>query len=139
MNKLIQISAILAASAILSACGPDKVSFDTLETARSQGKANAEWNAQGFRASAPQYANTAITSQTDSTMSAECPQGDGWASVKLINKDNPGQKIGLKCSTVSGSVGCLTDDDFAKKSYAGDDGRCQDQTKVPFPIPKIAK
>lgn len=131
--------AALVIAMSLSACGPDKVSFDTLETARNQGKVNAEWNAQTFRASNPAYANTAITSQTDSTMTAECPQGDGWASIKLINKDDPGQKMGIKCSTVSGSVGCLTDDDFAKKAYAGDDGRCQGTDKVPFPIPKIAK
>jgi hypothetical protein len=124
---------------ILSACGPDKVSFDTLETARAQSKANVEFNAQTFRATNPQYSNTAIVAQTDSTMSPECPQGDGWGSVKLISKDNPAQKVGLKCSTVSGSVGCLLDDDFQKKSYAGDDGRCQDVSKVPFPLPKIAK
>lgn len=133
------IFAIIAISATLAACGPDKVSFDTLETARSQGKTNAEWNAQVFRAAAPQYANAAITSQTDSTMTPECPQGDGWASVKFVSKENPASQVGLKCSTVSGSVGCMTDRDFATKSYAGDDGRCQSVDKVPFPIPKIAK
>ena len=135
MKNILAIIAI----ASLAACGKDKVSFDTLETARSQGKANAEWNAQVFRASSPQYANAAIVAQTDSTMTPYCPQGDGWGSVKLVNKENPAQAVGLKCSTVSGAVGCLLDKDFQTKSYAGDDGRCQDVSKVPFPIPKISK
>jgi major membrane immunogen (membrane-anchored lipoprotein) len=133
------IITIISAAIVLSACGKQNVSFDTLETARTQGKANAEFNAQAFRAASPQFANTAIVAQTDSTMSPECPQGDGWASVKLVNKENPAQSVGLKCSTVSSAVGCMTDGDFQKKSYAGDDGRCQDVSKVPFPIPKVAK
>jgi len=131
--------AIIAISATLAACGPQKVSFDTLETARTQGKANAEFNAQMFRSGNPAFANAAIVAQTDSSMTPECPQGDGWASVKMIAKENPGVQVGLKCSTVSGSVGCMTDSDFDKKSYASDDGRCQPTDKVPFPIPKIAK
>lgn len=130
--------AIIAIAASLAACN-EKVSFDTLETARTQGKANAEFNAQMFRSNNPAFANAAIVSQTDSSMTPECPQGDGWASVKMISKENPNIQVGLKCSTVSGSVGCMTDADFSKKSYAGDDGRCQPTDKVPFPIPKIAK
>jgi hypothetical protein len=136
MKKLFTILAIAAS---LSACGPDKVSFDTLETARTQGKANAEFNAQVFRSTNPAFSNAAIVAQTDSSMTPECPQGDGWASVKMIAKENPSLQVALKCSTVSGSIGCMTDQDFSKKSYAGDDGRCQDTSKVPFPIPKIAK
>lgn len=131
--------AIITVACALSACGPDKVGFDTLETARSQGKANAEYNAQAFRAANPQYSNTAIEIQVDSSMTPECPQGDGWASGKLVDKANPAAKLALKCSTVSGSVGCLPQGDFEKKPFATDDGRCQDVTKVPFPVPKIAK
>ena len=131
--------ALAITAALLSACGKDKVSFDTLETARTQGKANVEFNAQGFRAANPQFANTSIVAQTDSTMTPDCPQGDGWGSVKLISKDNPSVQIGLKCSTISGAVGCLLDKDFQTKAYAGDDGRCQPVDKVPFPLPKVAK
>lgn len=131
--------AIIAMSIVLIACDKKEVSFDTLETARSQGKANAEWSAQAFRASSPQYSNAAIVAQTDSSMTPDCPQGDGWASVKLIDKSNPANKVGLKCSTVSEAVGCMLDSDFQTKSYAGDDGRCQPVSKVPFPIPKLSK
>lgn len=132
------LATVLAASALLCACSKD-VSFDTLETARSGAKANAEYNAQSFRAGSPQYANYALEVQGDSTQAPACPQGDGWASAKLVDKVNPAVKIALKCSTVSGSVGCMLQSDFQTKPYAADDGRCQGVTKVPFPIPKIAK
>lgn len=135
------ISALIAlgVTTMLSACGPDKVSFDTLETNRGTAKDNAEYNAKKYRGDSPQFSNFAIEAQGDSSQTPECPQGDGWASIKLTDKDNPARKVGLKCSTVSASVGCMTSDEFAKKPYAADDGRCQDTSKVPFPLPKVAK
>jgi hypothetical protein len=139
MNKLISIIAIAISACVLAACGPSKVSFDTLETNRSNAKSNAEYNAQAFRAASPVYTNFALEVQGYSTQSPECQQGDGWASAKLVDKANPANKIALKCSTVSGTVGCMTQLDFQTKSYASDDGRCQPTSKVPFPIPKIAK
>ena len=130
----------LALISTLAACGKgEKVSFDTLESNRATGKANAEYNAQRLRAEAPQFTNFAIEAQVDSTQSPDCPQGDGWASVKLRDKVNPAVVVGLKCSTVSGTVGCMTDTDFQKKSFSADDGRCQAVDKVPFPLPKVAK
>lgn len=137
--KIRSILAIAAAALMLVACGKQTVSFETLETNRSNAKANAEYNAQKFRAESPQYSNTALEVQGDSTQSPSCPQGDGWASAKLVDKANPAAKVALKCSTISGTVGCMTNQDFEKKPYASDDGRCQDTSKVPFPIPKIAK
>lgn len=131
--------ALLIFVSVLTGCGKDKVSFDTLETNRSNAKANAEYNAASFRAAGPQYSNMAIEAQGDSTQTPECPQGDGWASAKLVDKTNPSIKLALKCSTVSGTVGCMAAADFERKSYAADDGRCQDTSKVPFPIPKVAK
>jgi hypothetical protein len=135
----VTLAAMIAAAVLTSACGQKDVSFDTLELARATAKTNAEYNAQGFRASSPTYANYALESQGDSTQTPKCPQGDGWASARLVNKDNPSQKVTLKCSTVSGTVGCMTQADFATKPYAADDGACQPTTKVPFPLPKIAK
>lgn len=131
--------ALIAAATLLSACGKQDASFDTLELARATAKSNAEYNAQSFRAGSPQYANYALETQGDSTQTPQCPQGDGWASAKLVDKINPAIKVAIKCSTVSGTVGCLLATDFATKPYAADDGRCQDVSKVPFPLPKIAK
>lgn len=138
MKKTILFVALCSVM-LLSACGKSDVSFDTLETNRSNAKSNAEYNALGFRAASPQYANMALEVQGDSTQSPKCPQGDGWASAKLVDKVNPAIKLALKCSTVSGTVGCMTAADFTTKPYAPDDGSCQDTSKVPMPIPKIAK
>lgn len=138
MKIVLSILFAVAVAAALAACSKD-VSFDTLETNRANAKTNAEYNAQKFRAESPQYTNMALEVQGDSTQSPACPQGDGWASAKLVDKANPAARVALKCSTVSGTVGCMTAADFEKKPYAADDGRCQDVTKVPFPIPKIAK
>lgn len=135
MKKVLFASFVLVLS--VSACNDTKkVSFDTVEQARSQAKANAEWNATSFRATT--YPDFDMLSRGDSSQLPECPQGDGWASIDLISK-NKIQTIKLKCSTVSPNIGCLTESDFKSKAYAQDDGKCQSTDKVPFPLPKIAK
>ncbi len=128
----------IIAIAALAACGKD-VSFDTLETARKQAKENAEFNAQSWRAQTPDYAQLSLISRGDSSQTPDCPQGDGWASIDLVNPNNPAQKIALKCSTVSDSVGCREANDFRMSPFANEDGSCQPVTKVPHPLPKIAK
>ena len=133
--KFLLLSVVL----VLAACGSKDVSFETLETNRSNAKSNAEYNALKFRAESPVYANYALEVQGDSTQAPSCPQGDGWASAKLVSKENPAVSVGVKCSTVSGAVGCMLQTDFVKKPYASDDGKCQSVDKVPFPIPKISK
>jgi hypothetical protein len=135
MKKLLLIS-LLAISA-LAACGKD-VSFDTLETARKQAKENAEFNGRKWRAETKIFADSNMISRGDSTQAPECPQGDGWASIDIVSANGLVQSK-LKCSTVSDSVGCLEDKDFKTKSYANEDGHCAPVTKVPHPLPKIAK
>ena len=61
MKKTLMMMALVAAA--LVGCGKQDVSFDTLETARTQAKANAEYNALKFRAENPQYSNTALRSR----------------------------------------------------------------------------
>lgn len=134
-NKLLLT---LLTCALLTACGKD-VSFDTLETARKQAKENAEFNAKTWRAQTKAYGELSIIGRGDSSQVPDCPQGDGWASLDLVNPNNPAQKINLKCSTVSDSVGCREANDFKTSPYANEDGRCQAVTKVPHPLPKIAK
>jgi hypothetical protein len=138
-SSISRLSVIFAAALVVTACSKQEVSFDTLETNRANAKANAEYNSQAFRASNSTYANFALEVQGDSTQSPTCPQGDGWASAKLVDRANPNTKVALKCSTVSGTVGCMTQADFQTKPYASDDGACQSVSKVPMPIPKIAK
>lgn len=135
MKKLILLSATIA---LLSACSKD-VSFDTLETARKQAKENAEFNSKAWRAQTKAYGDLSIISRGDSSQTPACPQGDGWASMDLVNPNAPTAKISLKCSTVSDSVGCREANDFKTSPYANEDGSCQATTKVPHPLPKIAK
>jgi hypothetical protein len=123
----------------LSACGSKNVSFDTLETARKQAKENAEFNAKAWRSQMPAYAELSLIGRGDSSQTPDCPQGDGWATMDLVNPNNPSQKLSLKCSTVSDSVGCRESNDFKSSQFANEDGRCQSITKVPHPLPKIAK
>lgn len=142
MKKLFSaIFAVLAmfATLALTACTPKEVSFDTLETARKQAKENAEYNAKAWRAQTPAYAQLGIISRGDSTQSPKCPQGDGWATIDLVNPNNPGQKLTLKCSTVSDSVGCREANDFKASPFANEEGSCQATSKVPHPLPKIVK
>lgn len=133
----VAVIAVIVVS-FLTGCGQQDVSFSTLETARTQAKANAEYNAQKFRADSATFSNYVIEMQGDSTQAPACPQGDGWASGKLIDKANPASRVAIKCSTVSGAVGCMLQSEFEKKPYASDDGHCQPTSKVPHPIPKIA-
>jgi hypothetical protein len=129
--------AVLVALALV-ACSKD-VSFDTLETARKQAKENAEYNARAWRAQAPIFASLGMISRGDSTQAPACPQGDGWASIDLVDTTTGKVMAKLKCSTVSDSVGCRKDEDFKSSPYANEDGRCQGVEKVPHPLPKIAK
>jgi len=128
----------IAAAFLLGACTKD-VSFDTLETARKQAKENAEYNARAWRSQIPAMAQLGLTSRGDSTQSPDCPQGDGWASIDVVDPQTAQVKVKLKCSTVSDSVGCRVDSDFKSSPYANEDGRCQPTTKVPHPLPRIVK
>lgn len=139
MKKLFSI-ALIALVSLLAACGKKEVSFDTLEEAKTTARANALWNAQSFRASNVLYQDYDLISNGDSTQMPDCPQGDGWATLQLVPKSkDPKATIGLKCSTVSGATGCLTDTEFKTKPFANQDKQCQGPNVVPFPLPKIAK
>lgn len=120
---------------LLVGCEPtSEVSFDTLEQARTQASANATFNAQVFRGT--EHSGWTIISASDSSQTKICPQGDGWATLSLMNPDKT-QTIPIKCSTASLALGCMLDSTFKTKSYNTDDGRCS--TEVPFPLPKIEK
>lgn len=123
---------------MLVGCGSKDVSFATLEEAKQTARENSLWNAQTYRQSNVLYRGWDIISRGDSSQMPNCPQGDGWATLEFVNPEKT-QIIKVKCSTVSSATGCLEDSDFKSKPFAPEDGRCQDTTKVPFPLPKIAK
>lgn len=126
------ITAIIIAAA-LTACGDKEVSFDTLETQRSIANDNSRYNAQKWRAENG-YENLNILARGDSTQQAACPQGDGWASVDLIDAKSKAVMEKLKCSTVSGNLGCYKDADFkARAVLAKQENHCN------LDIPKTLK
>ena len=122
--------------ALMSGCSSDTLSLETVESARAQANENSEFNAKSFRQTHTEYAGYSIAMRADSTQSTKCGQGDGWASIDLVNVDN-GTKVPLKCSTVSAAVGCISDLDLKARSYANHDGQCD--KSLPFPVPKIQK
>lgn len=129
------VTAIMASLA-LTACNQEKLSFDSVESGRKQANENSLYNANAYRAAHKEYAGWSISSASDSTQSATCGQGDGWATLSLTT-NNAQEKVALKCSTVSEALGCMTDSEFKTKTYASQDGRCDDN--IPFPLPKIQK
>lgn len=126
----------LALLLLTVSCTESKVSFDTAEDARRQARENATITAREYRSGAA-LTDFDIVMRGDSTIDVRCPQGDGWASVDLVNRDR-GETIKLKCSTVSLGIGCLTDTDFKKRTnYDKQDGNCN--RDIPFPLPKLVK
>ncbi len=126
------IKYLLFAGLAIGCNSPKKASWATQEDVRRQALENATFSAQKYRRQfLPEYR---LIPRGDSTISENCPQGDGWASMDLAHK---GVLVKLKCSTVSETIGCMTSQDFKKRTYAQQDGRCNQ--KIPFPLPKIVK
>ena len=138
LKAIMHVASAVFVGAIYMIAGCTKdVSFETTEDARRQAKENAIQNAQIYR-SQNKLADYDIYGRGDSTISNSCPNGDGWASNDLVQKET-GKKISLKCSTVSVSLGCMTDDDFKSKAYAQEEGKCAPLTRVPHPLPKLSQ
>lgn len=147
MKKLyFYLVTLLFAAAVsfgVTGCGEKKVSFETLESARAQGQENAVTIAKAYVRENPRLAGGSVVGHVDSTQSPTCPQGDGWASLSVINKTphptNPSQEIvtkfKIKCSTVSANLGCYLEDDFKSKSFSEQEGKCD--ANLPFPLPKV--
>lgn len=138
--KNFTLALVIASSVILAACGPDKVSADRLEEARSTAKSNSELNAQLYKAANPRFtADYSIVARSDTSQTAECPQGDGWASISIMKVEGKVvDKTSLRCSTYSSSVGCYREEDFVKDAnLVKEDGSCRDS--VPYPLPVLNK
>lgn len=131
MKTIIAIAIALS----LAACGKSEVSFDTLETQRSVANDNSKYNAQKWRAENG-FEQYNILARGDSTQQADCPQGDGWASIDLIEPKTKAIAVKLKCSTVSGNLGCYLDQDFkARAVLAKQENHCN--ADIPKTLKKI--
>jgi len=137
MKKTVTFAVIAATVAFaLVGCGAkQEVSFDTLEMQRSIANDNSRFNATKWRAENG-YEQSGILARGDSTQQANCPQGDGWASVDLTDPTTKKVVVKLKCSTVSGNIGCITAEDFkARAVLASQENICND--KIPSMLKKI--
>jgi len=119
---------------VLVGCGGEKVSMATAEEQRAIARDNSKMVAKKFISENQMYNSFKVIPNGDSTITRNCPQGDGWASLKLVNDKN--QTVKIKCSTYSLGIGCMTADDFSKKQYAQQDGTCN--SEIEYPLPKIA-
>lgn len=129
------IIAVVVTVGLVQGCGGKEETPAALETARETASANAKFNAQRWRGENG-YETTTILGRGDSTQQPKCPQGDGWASVDLLDPKTKAVVIELKCSTYSPSVGCSKKMDFmARPQLATQENTCSNQ--VPYPIKKI--
>lgn len=138
MNKfLLIITAIV--STLIAACG-EKVSSNAIEEARMTAKANAEMNAQLYRAANPRFTGDySIVARSDDGQTPECPQGDGWANVSIMKVEGKlVDKTALVCSTYSSSIGCYREEDFNKNAnLSKQNSGCN--RDVPYPLPALKK
>lgn len=123
-TKISLTLATLLAALTLAACGNDDVSFDALEVERTTANANSHYTAVKWRGDNG-FGELNILGRGDSTQQANCPQGDGWASVDLIDAKTKQVQVSLKCSTVSAAVGCYLAQDFkARPALASQENSC---------------
>lgn len=110
----------ILAAITLAACGP---SAEEVDQSQVLSKQNAEYNLRRFiRSNVDNALDWDI--QSDSTISTDCPSGDGWASGTV---ETPQGDLKVKCQTTGsgkGSNGCLLAVDFNKKEYAEQEGNC---------------
>lgn len=132
MKKTILIAAL---PLFITACG-DKVSMGSTEEQRTMARNNSKLIAMKFVAENPKYSGFSVVPNGDSTITRDCPQGDGWASLSLINQTT-GDTVPIKCSTYSIGIGCLVESKFNNKTnYKQQEGTCNND--LDYPIPKVA-
>lgn len=113
---------------LVGACEKN-ASEEVVEEAKLLAKENSLALAQLWRIEhSALYGSYDIFPRGDSTISPKCPQGDGWASIDLI-ETKTGRKIKLKCSTYSRGNGCMTSKDFKSKRFASQENRCSTEFK----------
>jgi hypothetical protein len=122
-------SLLVIAALALTACNQEEVPQEIVDLNMIISQRNAEFNATKFRNERFPDA-VRVLMDSDSTISATCRFGDGWASGSLEMPDRTA--IAIKCQTNGsgkGFAGCLTKGDFAGKSFADEDGICSAEIK----------
>lgn len=134
MKNFSKLALIVAATVALVACGADKVPQDIVDTNMTTTRINAQKNASSWYGTVypegmvdvQRGKPIRILAQSDSTVSAQCRHGDGWASA-VVNFEG-GKTLDVKCQTNGsgkGINGCMTKGEFETKTYKGEEGTCQ--------------
>lgn len=138
VNNFALLIVLTIAALMVTGCSDgNKASFETQEQMRKIAIDNASYNAKQFQMRNPLYAGWGLISDGDSTIGPDCPQGDGWATLFLIDPNDQKKRQKIKCSTVSGSIACLEAEKFAKKRYASEENTCN--RTISIPLKKIVK
>lgn len=103
--------------------------YESLEAERLTAQLNAEYNAKKWLIK--NKAGFQIVNYTEPTISKDCPQGDGWATVSIMKE---GDKEQLKCSTIVASIGCYLGADFEKNTLFPAGNKCQRLEKRSNPL-----
>ena len=125
--------ATFAIAAALSACGPETVPQDIVDTNMTTTRLNAQKNAGVWYSTVyPEGMSDAqrgkpirVLAQSDSSVTKSCRYGDGWASA-VVNFEG-GKTLEIKCQTNGagkGINGCMTKVEFETKAYKAEEGTC---------------
>ena len=109
-----------------------------LDMAMKTSRDNALYNAKLWRSQNTIYSAYDIMARGDSSQTADCPQGDGWATIELMDLSSQ-EKLTLKCSPWSAGKGCIDEAHFKASPDAMTDKRCQPTSSIPYPLPTIAQ
>lgn len=126
----------------------EEVPFATVEEQRAQGRANATASAVEYQRQNPRLQGWETVVKADTSHSAKCPQGDGWAEVVFMRAERSAgdtknisvERAVTMCSTVSLSQGCVMvspTNNWDKHPGKAVDGSCASTFEVPFPLPKV--
>jgi hypothetical protein len=138
--------------AILAACGKNEESAPVvpvqppmvgleLEGNRQASVDNAKLAYRTYAAENPRLKGYQYVGHHDSSITPDCPQGDGWSSGSALKSEGNVivDKIPMICSTYSQAIGCYRKEDFAAHpKLAGEDGVCANPQIVPRVLPKLA-
>ena len=130
---LTSLLSLIVACGGTPAVGPQELDM-ALKTARD----NALYNAKLWRSQNTVYSAYDIMARGDSSQTPDCPQGDGWATIELIDLTTKA-KLTIKCSTWSAGKGCIDESHFKTSPDAMQDKRCQPTSSIPYPLPSIAQ
>lgn len=153
-NLILAILGIIACLVIFSFIGgcakkePEPAAFQTVEEQRAQGRANAYAVAAEYQRMNPRIQGWEAVVKADSSHTAKCPQGDGWAEVvfmRVERNDGSTKNVNVEraivmCSTVSLNEGCVMvspTNNWDKHPKKTMDGTCGPTTEVPMPLPKV--